>query len=221
MKVLKKLTLFWKSSGLEITAPAPAAAITAVASGLIFDFIVFSILPLKVSTTFVAIFWPKFFCDNVTICALKLTSEDGCGSCGIGDTAESNGVKVTLVNAETGHGSQYLTPSAGNIFVTLEFEIENDSSSDINVSSIASLEAYCDDYSVTESITAVTLSDKSTLDGNVAAGKKMKGVISYEVPEDWQNLEVTFSPSFWSNHSVTFEVKSNWFGSFERFSVLI
>lgn len=42
----------------------------------------------------------------------------------IGDTAESNGVKVTLVNAETGHGSQYLTPSAGNIFVTLEFEIE-------------------------------------------------------------------------------------------------
>lgn len=139
----------------------------------------------------------------------------------IGDTAESNGVKVTLVNAETGHGSQYLTPSAGNIFVTLEFEIENDSSSDINVSSIASFEAYCDDYSVTESITAVTLSDKSTLDGNVAAGKKMNGVISYEVPEDWQNLEVTFSPSFWSNHSVTFEVKSNWFGSFERFSVLI
>lgn len=59
----------------------------------------------------------------------------------IGDTAESNGVKVTLVNAETGHGSQYLTPSAGNIFVTLEFEIENDSSSDINVSSIASFEA--------------------------------------------------------------------------------
>lgn len=127
----------------------------------------------------------------------------------IGDTAESNGVKVTLVNAETGHGSQYLTPSAGNIFVTLEFEIENDSSSDINVSSIASFEAYCDDYSVTESITAVALSDKSTLDGNVAAGKKMNGVISYEVPEDWQNLEVTFSPSFWSNHSVTFEVKSN------------
>lgn len=90
----------------------------------------------------------------------------------IGDTAESNGVKVTLVNAETGHGSQYLTPSAGNIFVTLEFEIENDSSSDINVSSIASFEAYCDDYSVTESITAVALSDKSTLDGNVAAGKR-------------------------------------------------
>lgn len=127
----------------------------------------------------------------------------------IGDTAESNGVKVTLVNAETGHGSQYLTHSAGNIFVTLEFEIENDSSSDINVSSIASFEAYCDDYSVAESITAVTLSDKSTLDGNVAAGKKMNGVISYEVPKDWQNLEVTFSPSFWSNHSVTFEVKSN------------
>ena len=77
---------------------------------------------------------------------------------------KGNGVKVTLVRMQKQvMVPQYLTPSAGNIFVTLEFEIENDSSSDINVSSIASFEAYCDDYSVTESITAVALSDKSTL----------------------------------------------------------
>ena len=102
-----------------------------------------------------------------------------------------------------------LLPAQATSLLLLNSRFENDSSSDINVSSIASFEAYCDDYSVTESITPVALSDKSTLDGNVAAGKKMNGVISYEVPEDWQNLEVTFSPSFWSNHSVTFEVKSN------------
>ena len=72
-----------------------------------------------------------------------------------------------------------------------------------------SFEAYVDDYSTSMNLSAMLSTNQKQLDGSVAAGKKMNGVISYEVPEDWQNLEVTFSPSFWSNHSVTFEVKSN------------
>lgn len=126
---------------------------------------------------------------------------------GIGETAESKDVKVTLLNAETSEGAQYVTPSDGNIFIALEFEIENDSSSDINVISIASFEAYCDDYSINESLSVNVLYDnKNTLDGSVAAGKKMNGIIGYEVPKDWKELEVTFTPSFWSNRSVTFVV---------------
>ena len=45
---------------------------------------------------------------------------------------------------------------------------------------------------------------KNQLDGSVAAGKKMNGVIAYQVPEDWKTLEIKFSPSFWSNKSATF-----------------
>lgn len=89
----------------------------------------------------------------------------------------------------------------------LEFEIENNSNTDISVSSIASFEAYCDDYSVNMNLTANLLYDnKNQLDGNVAAGKKMNGVIGYEVPADFKTLEVKFSPSFWSNRAITFEI---------------
>lgn len=125
----------------------------------------------------------------------------------VGETAEDHDIKVTLVSAEQSTGSQYLTPADGNVYVVLEFEIENNSGSDIGVSSLASFEAYCDDYSVNMNLTANLLYDnKNQLDGTVAAGKKMSGVIGYEVPADFKTLEVKFSPSFWSNRAITFEI---------------
>lgn len=126
---------------------------------------------------------------------------------GVGDTAESDGVEVTLVSAEENAGADYITPADGSVFVALEFEIVNNSQQDISVSSLASFEAYCDDYSVSQSLTGATLyDDKGTLDGSVAAGKRLSGAIVYEVPADWQQLEVAFAPSVWVDRSVTFTV---------------
>ena len=62
----------------------------------------------------------------------------------VGETAEANDVKVTLVNVEQSTGNQYMTPADGNVYVVLEFEIENNSSTDIGISSMLSFEAYCD-----------------------------------------------------------------------------
>ena len=126
---------------------------------------------------------------------------------GVGDTVESDGVEVTLVSAEENTGADYITPADGSVFVALEFEIVNNSQQDISVSSLASFEAYCDDYSVSQSLTGATLyDDKGTLDGSVAAGKRLSGAIVYEVPADWRQLEVTFTPSVWVDRSVTFTV---------------
>lgn len=49
---------------------------------------------------------------------------------------------------------------------------------------------------------------KKTLDGTVAPGKKLSGVIVYEVPSDWKELEVSYSPSFWGK-AMTFIVPKN------------
>ena len=126
---------------------------------------------------------------------------------GVGDTVESDGVEVTLVSAEENTGADYITPADGSVFVALEFEIVNNSQQDISVSSLASFEAYCDDYSVSQSLTGATLyDDKGTLDGSVATGKRLSGAIVYEVPADWRQLEVTFTPSVWVDRSVTFTV---------------
>ena len=125
----------------------------------------------------------------------------------VGDTVELNGVKTTLLSAEEYPGKQYMMPTDGNVFLVCQFEIENDSSAEINVSSMVSFNAYCDDYSVSLSITGEMLEDSwKTLDGTVAPGKKINGVIAYEIPQDWQKMEISYTPSFWSGHDVQFEI---------------
>ena len=125
----------------------------------------------------------------------------------VGDTVELNGVKTTLLSAEEYPGKQYMMPTDGNVFLVCQFEIENDSSAEITVSSMVSFNAYCDDYSVNLSVTGEMLEDSwKTLDGTVAPGKKINGVIAYEIPQDWQKMEISYTPSFWSGHDVQFEI---------------
>ena len=125
----------------------------------------------------------------------------------VGDAVELNGGKTTLLSAEEYPGKQYMMPTDGNVFLVCQFEIENDSSAEINVSSMVSFNAYCDDYSVSLSITGEMLEDSwKSLDGTVAPGKKINGVIAYEIPQDWQKMEISYTPSFWSGHDVQFEI---------------
>lgn len=122
----------------------------------------------------------------------------------ISEQVSLNDIIVTLVDVSESNGKNFLNPSDGNVFILCEFEIENNSSKDIAVSSIMSFEAYIDDYSTNMSLTATTSSDKSQLDGSVAAGKKMNGVIGYEAAADWSSIEIRFTPDFWSGRDITF-----------------
>lgn len=125
----------------------------------------------------------------------------------VGDAVELNGVKTTLLSAEEYPGKQYMMPTDGNVFLVCQFEIENDSSAEITVSSMVSFNAYCDDYSVNLSVTGEMLEDSwKSLDGTVAPGKKINGVIAYEIPQDWQKMEISYTPSYWSGHDVQFEI---------------
>ena len=63
----------------------------------------------------------------------------------VGETAELNDVQVTLLSYKESKGSEYNKPSDGNVFLMAEFEIVNNSDSEMNVSSVMSFEAYADD----------------------------------------------------------------------------
>lgn len=115
----------------------------------------------------------------------------------IGEIVELKDVRATLVSVTESTGNDWFKPDEGKIFLICEFNIENNSTDDISVSTLLSFEAYCDDYSVNLSISGITSSGKTQLDGSVAAGKKMNGVIAYEVASDWKSFEINFSPSVW------------------------
>ena len=114
-------------------------------------------------------------------------------------------MNVTLVNVSESKGSAYNEPNEGNVFVICEFEIANNSDKEIAVSSMMSFDAYCDDYACTFSLGAmIEKGNKNQLDGTVAAGKKFNGIVGYEVPDDWQELEIAFTPDFWSGKDIIF-----------------
>lgn len=123
----------------------------------------------------------------------------------VGETAELNGVQVTLKGVTESKGSSYNKPNDGNVFVLCEFDIANNSDAEIAVSSMMSFNAYCDDYACTYSLGAlIEKGSKNQLDGSVAAGKKFNGVVGYEVPADWKELEISFIPDFWTGKDITF-----------------
>lgn len=118
---------------------------------------------------------------------------------GVGQTANSNGIQMTLVGVTENNGSDYNKPTDGNVFLLCEFMIENDSQSDLSISSVMCFEAYVDGFSVNQSISGlIQKGDKQQLDGQVAAGKKMDGVIAYEVPKDWKEIEIHLNANVFS-----------------------
>ena len=144
---------------------------------------------------------------NSSIVVIPITSAPAETEFGIGDRVELNDIVVTLLDVTETAGSEYLGPAEGNTFVLCEFDIENNSSKEINVSSILCFDAYCDDYACSISISALAAKEnKNQLDGSVAAGKKLNGVVGYEVPADWKEFEIRFTPDFWAGKEIVFTV---------------
>lgn len=114
---------------------------------------------------------------------------------GVGQVVTQNNIKMTLLNVSKSAGSEYNKPADGKVFLLCEFSIENNSSKDLNISSALCFDAYVDNTSVSQSVMGLQMaSGKEQLDGTIAAGKKMDGVIAYEVPSNWKTLEINLNP---------------------------
>lgn len=119
----------------------------------------------------------------------------------VGDTAAMDDICVTLVEIHEYDG-EFMKPEDGNTFVAFELLIENKSDEDLAISSLMCFDAYFDDFSTDISLSAESESGMGTLDGTIAAGKKMIGAIAYEVPKDWKTAELHFNPDFGSKEFV-------------------
>lgn len=129
---------------------------------------------------------------------------------GVGDKVEYNGVYVTLNSVKEISGGEYLAPEEGKMYVSCEFTIENESKDELNISSIMCFDAYVDDIVTDMSMGASMAAEEGGLDGldgTIAAGKKMHGVIGYEVPKDWSEIEVHFNPDAWGGKDFVFAYK--------------
>ena len=124
-----------------------------------------------------------------------------------GEIAELNDVQVTLTDYKESAGSEYNKPTDGNVFLMAEFEIANNTEKELTVSSVMSFDAYADDYALNFSFSALMEKEGNQLDGTIAAGKKLKGWIGWEVPADYQNVEIHFTDNVWSSDKFVFMIE--------------
>lgn len=130
---------------------------------------------------------------------------------GVGMTVESDDWKISLLDAkqykEIAMSSLYInTPDEGKEYLVLFFEAENISGKD-DYFNYLYFESYVDDYNTNIEILMGEVDGYSTMTGDVAAGKKIKGYIAWEVSTDWQELEVTYNNDpFGMKNAATFLV---------------
>jgi len=116
-----------------------------------------------------------------------------------------DGVSVTLVGYRESKGDSFMEAEAGKTYVLVEFLIENNSSEKVNMSSLMCFDAYCDGFTTEYSFGAAMVAE-GTLDGEVAAGKKMKGEIGYEVDKNWKELEIQVQLDVWSSEKLIYVI---------------
>ena len=126
-----------------------------------------------------------------------------------GDSATFNDITISLVHATESKGGSLASPHDGNVFYVCEFEVVNNSSSDVTINSLSCVEAFCGDYSVSEDISGLLLpeaADKNSLDGTIAAGQTFTGLVTYQIPSNFTQMTFRITPDFWNGESATFTV---------------
>ncbi len=126
----------------------------------------------------------------------------------INEIAEYKNVKYILIGYEESSGNDWGSPEDGKIFVYPEIEIFNESDEEIHISSMVSFECYVDGYKTdfsSEAFMAISKTDgKQQLDGGVASGKKLKGVLGIEAEIDWKEIEIYFKDNMFKGSNFSF-----------------
>lgn len=120
----------------------------------------------------------------------------------VGDTWQNKHIKVTYTDCyEFTDYNQYNAPADGNKIICAEFEFENIGNSDSTVM-YTDFHGYADGYEVDQSYAP----DGTGLDFTVkmSAGRKGTGKVAFEVPENSSEIEIEFSPNFWTSENIIF-----------------
>ena len=137
------------------------------------------------------------------------SSSEGTGSsasetiyAGVGQYVEGENWKISLLDARTyssipdDSGFYSDEPDAGKKFLVLFFEAENISGKDDYFNPL-NVEAYADGYSTNVEILINKPEGYTALSGDVAAGKKIKGCLAWQVEENWSEFEMTYKSGIW------------------------
>lgn len=128
---------------------------------------------------------------------------------GLSEVAVFPSLKITALDIQSSIGDKFFKPDDGKKFVGVKFQIDNTSDKEQSISSLLMFDVYADDIKCAYSSSANITFGEGTLDGSLAAGKKMVGWYAVETPEDAKVIEFQVKDSWLSMQKARFVLSIN------------
>lgn len=118
----------------------------------------------------------------------------------VGDKVKVGDQLLTVVSTRYLPGGQFLKPKDGTVWLALDCVVENVGSDAKTVSSLAQFKlADADGY---QYMPTFAEGEKGDLNGNVAAGAKIRGEVVFEVPEKAKDVQLQFMNGLVGNPAI-------------------
>ncbi len=114
------------------------------------------------------------------------------GSYALGERTSYSGFGMTLTKVYQSAGSLLNRPSSGKVFVIAEFEVSNELETERTLTAGEGFTGYFDNQNRSRSVSAELASGMERLEGKMSPGRSLHGVVGFEAPEDWQEMEIEF-----------------------------
>jgi hypothetical protein len=123
----------------------------------------------------------------------------------VGDQVQSGDFVFTVNSVRKDPGSLYFKPKDGNVYQVTNVTIENKSKDRTNISTL--LQMYVKDADSTKYTPTVISTDTTgQVDGELLAGEKVKGDVSFEVPTTATGLKFYFTPEWLSGGTIVVDL---------------
>ena len=123
----------------------------------------------------------------------------------VGETAEIDGLKVTLNSVRNLEGDDIISPDEGTEWIVVDFTFENTNDESKYVGGI--FEITMRDGDGREKDQNIWGDLEGSVDGDIPAGEKLSGEKSFVIKGDEESLYVYYKPSFSTKDAIKFVVK--------------
>lgn len=140
--------------------------------------------------------------DGSTTESEETTEEEVSNIFHVGDVLETKRVKLSFLSCgDYSESNAFLKAGDGNKLIYFEFEFENIGDTDASVGYV-DFDCYADGYEAKS--TMCTADNAMTLVTSLSPGRKMGGIVVFEVPKDAESIEVEYETSYWTQDKAIF-----------------
>jgi hypothetical protein len=126
---------------------------------------------------------------------------------GIGDTVAMGELEHTFHGARFYEGDDFMSPEDGRAWLLVDVEVTNTGDDSTAISSMIMWSVVDSDNRTADQ--TITADERGSVDGELGAGRSMRGEIAYEVSADETEWELIFSPQVFGFGQAIYEFSAN------------